>query len=101
LSVKRCIITYGHERIPIETVTGTRLLDAILSVQPEHYHICGGRGFCTSCRVRVLSGEGLSAPNQYEYERLGERCGELRLACQCYITGDAIVEPAVRMALID
>ncbi len=79
---------------------GECLLDVILAHNPEHLHVCGGNGFCTSCRVRVVSGE-LSAPTRLERERLGDRCGGLRLACQSRLTGDVAVVPAAAASLID
>lgn len=76
----------------IETRAGNRLLDVILSAHPEHRHICGGRGFCTSCRVEVIEGEeGLSPVSTLERERLGGDAGRLRLACQTRLLGEAAV----------
>lgn len=97
----RCTITYGATRHSFDAPYGTRLLDAILTYEPGHLHVCGGHGFCTSCRVRVISGEGLSPPNRLERERLGSRCGPLRLACQTRVVGDVEIEPGVRASLID
>jgi ferredoxin len=71
---------------------GCRLLDAILGAYPEHRHICGGRGFCTSCRVEVVDGAGnLSPVSALERERLGRDAGRLRLACQTRLLGEAAV----------
>ncbi len=95
-----CVVTYGTDGLKFEAPEGTRLLDAILAFEPDHRHICGGNGFCTSCRVTVLAGT-LSPPNRIERERLGSRCGELRLACQSYLAGDVTIEPATRASLID
>jgi ferredoxin len=81
---------YGGREI--ETERGARLLDAILSAGIDHRHICGGRGFCTSCRVEVLAGgEHLSSVSATERERLGKDAGRLRQACQTYVTGYAEV----------
>lgn len=78
-----------------ETQTGARLLDAILSAGIDHRHICGGFGFCTSCRVEVLgSSDGLSPVSALERQRLGGEAGRLRLACQSYVYGDVTVQPA-------
>jgi ferredoxin len=72
-----------------------RLLDAILYAGVEHRHVCGGHGFCTSCRVEVLAGsENLSPVSALERERLGSDAGRLRLACQTRILGPAHVCPA-------
>jgi adenylate cyclase len=73
---------------------GIRLLDAILLQGLPHRHLCGGHGFCTSCRVEVLdAGSGLEPVSALERDRLGEKAGQLRLACQTILTGD------VRIAL--
>lgn len=67
-----------------------RLLDALLEAGLNHRHICGGRGFCTSCRVEVVSGgEHLSPVSALERQRLGRDAGRLRLACQSYVFGPA------------
>ncbi len=95
-----CTVTYGEDRQTFRAKVGTRLLDAILAHQPDHRHVCGGNGFCTSCRVRVEEGS-LTRPNHLERERLGARCGELRLACQCRLEGDVTVVPPKASTLID
>jgi ferredoxin len=67
---------------------GSRLLDAILAAGFDHRHICGGHGFCTSCRVEIVEGaENISPVSALERDRLGPRAGELRLACQVVIRG--------------
>ena len=92
-------VTYGLGGLTFTAQEGTRLLDAILANVPDHPHVCGGNGFCTSCRVEV---EGLlSTPSRLEHERLGPRCGPIRLACQSHITGDVTVKPIVTASLID
>jgi adenylate cyclase len=76
----------------IPAFEGQRLLDAILTFNPEHRHLCGGNGFCTTCRVEVLAGEGaLSRVSALERERLGRDAGRLRLACQTTLWGNADV----------
>lgn len=79
-------IEYGSDLI--SGVAGQRLLDAILGAGFDHRHICGGHGFCTSCRVEVVTGsDGLSLVSALERERLGNDAGRLRLACQATIRG--------------
>ncbi|MGI8825963.1 MAG: 2Fe-2S iron-sulfur cluster-binding protein [Chloroflexota bacterium] len=68
------------------------LLDVILGAGAEHRHVCGGHGFCTSCRVEVLQGGGnLSPVSDLERERLCSQAGRLRLACQTRLLGDVEV----------
>jgi adenylate cyclase len=90
-------IRYGDRQI--SGVRGQRLLDAILGAGIEHRHICGGRGFCTSCRVEVVRDEGgLTPVSHLERERLGREAGRLRLACQARILGSVSVRPPVLQA---
>lgn len=85
------VLRYNEHEI--ETRPGTRLLDAILDAGLEHRHICGGRGFCTSCRVEVLGGaENLTPVSSTERERLGRDAGRLRQACQTYVLGPVDVQ---------
>lgn len=59
-----------------------------------HASVCGGRARCSTCRVRVLSGqENLAPPSEREQQVL-RRVGappNVRLACQIYPTGDVTV----------
>lgn len=83
-------VTYGGRTIAASS--GQRLLDAILEAGIDHRHICGGRGFCTSCRVEVVDDSSqLSPVNATERERLGPQAGRLRLACQTLVFGPARV----------
>lgn len=92
------MLRYGDASIP--ALPGARLLDVILSCHPEHRHVCGGHGFCTTCRVEVIDGRGLSPVSTLERDRLGREAGHLRLACQTSVQGDAHVRvPARRPSL--
>jgi 2Fe-2S ferredoxin len=85
-------ITFLYGDREIGTTANTRLLDAILEAGIDHRHICGGMGFCTSCRVEVIGGaEHLSPVSATERERLGRDAGRLRQACQTYVNGPARV----------
>src|SRR5579884_1134743 len=87
---ERVVFQYGDQSV--ETAAGTRLLNAILEAGIEHRHICGGFGFCTSCRVEVVSGERFLSPvSGTERERLGPDAGRLRQACQTYVSGPVVV----------
>lgn len=88
-----CKLLYNGECLPARI--GVRLLDAILAAGRDHRHVCGGHGFCTSCRVEVLDGgAGLSPVCALERERLGRDAGRLRLACQSMVTGHTRVRVA-------
>jgi len=64
---------------------GVSVLEASLLNRVAHAHVCGGRGRCSTCRVRVFAGHGaLPAPNAAEHRVLA-RLGQppnVRLACQ-------------------
>jgi len=70
--------TLGLER-------GASVLDALRGAGIPHASVCGGRGRCSTCRVRVGAGaEHLAAPSVAEKRVLG-RIGappNVRLACQ-------------------
>ncbi|HEX8917085.1 MAG TPA: 2Fe-2S iron-sulfur cluster-binding protein [Chloroflexota bacterium] len=84
-----------YEDEEIEAQPGERLLDVILRSGADHRHICGGNGFCTSCRVEVVDHEqGLSSVSALEYQRLGAQSGKLRLACQAHVLGPVTVRVA-------
>lgn len=85
-------IRFDYGGVPVDATVGQRLLDALLAAGIDHRHICGGNGFCTSCRVEVLGDQTtMSAVTELERERLGHEAGRLRLACQAAILGPAAV----------
>jgi uncharacterized 2Fe-2S/4Fe-4S cluster protein (DUF4445 family) len=53
---------------------------------------CGGQGRCRGCRIQVLEGE--AQVNAAQRERLSpdELAGGWRLACQCSVEGDLVIE---------
>lgn len=82
------LLQYGDRAVA--ALRGQRLLDAILQAGIDHRHICGGHGFCTSCRVEILEGD-VSPVSRLERERLGREAGRLRLACQMTVHGDVSI----------
>jgi adenylate cyclase len=64
-----------------------------------HASVCGGRGRCSTCRVRIVEGaDELPPPEDIETRTLA-RIGHplnVRLACQARPRGDIRVEPLVR-----
>lgn len=77
-------VTYASGR-SIEVTPGTTILDASRLAGIPHASVCGGRGRCSTCRVRVLEGgDRLPSPGAEELGVL-ERVGaapNVRLACQ-------------------
>ena len=59
----------------------TRLVQAIREAGINIGQRCGGNAKCTTCRVTFNSGEPENM-TKAEYEKLGDKLGEFRLACQ-------------------
>jgi adenylate cyclase len=83
----------GREiRVPL----GFSVLEASRFARVPHASVCGGRGRCSTCRVRVLpSGKALPAPSAAEQKVL-TRVGappNVRLACQLRPSADVSVIP--------
>lgn len=80
---------------------GFTVLEASRWAGIPHVAICGGRGRCSTCRVRV--GDGLRAlpppapPEQRTLSRIAAP-GDVRLACQVRPVADLAVQPLVRMS---
>jgi adenylate cyclase len=79
-------------------VTGTAgqtMLEALRVAGVPHASICGGRGRCTTCRVRVDAVEDLpeaEATEQQALARIDADAG-VRLACQVRPAADVFIEP--------
>lgn len=57
-------------------------------------HACGGKGRCTTCKVRILEGlENLEplTPAEQKYRQLGALKNNERLCCQTRVRGDISV----------
>ena len=93
---KRTIaVTYPNgRRVPI--APGTSVLEASRAAGIPHASLCGGRGRCSTCRVRIGAGlDALPAPSADE-SRVLRRVGaphNVRLACQLRPTRDVEVFP--------
>lgn len=77
-------LTYPAGRV-VEALPGMSVLDASRAAGVPHASVCGGRGRCSTCRVRIISG-GEHLPIADENEtRVLQRVGappNVRLACQ-------------------
>ena len=61
------------------------ILEASLSAGIPHYHACGGKGKCSTCRVLIHTGsENLSLPTEAEIKLKEKKrfSNKIRLACQ-------------------
>jgi adenylate cyclase len=90
-------ITYPGHRV-VSVPPGFSVLEASRWVGIPHASVCGGRGRCSTCRVRVVQGaQALEAPGPVERLTL-RRIGApppVRLACQLRPSTDISVEPLV------
>src|SRR5438067_7904789 len=88
-------ISYPDGRA-IDVLRGTSVLEASRLARIPHASVCGGRGRCSTCRVRVRTAlPGLPAPSEEE-QRVLNRIGarrNVRLACQLRPTGPIEVTP--------
>ena len=89
------VLRYPEDKT-VRNVTGTTILEASRMHGIPHAAVCGGRGRCSTCRVRVLAGEeNLPEPSAEEI-RVLERVGappKVRLACQAVPSGDVSIVP--------
>ena len=89
------VVTYGDGHQVI-VQPGTTLLEASRIGGIPHASVCGGRGRCSTCRVRVISGaDQLTAPHEQEaalLTRIGAAPGT-RLACQTVPKGAVTIAP--------
>ena len=87
-------LTYPDRTIRVPR--GFSVLEASLINDIPHAHVCGGRGRCSTCRIRVLTDlSALPAPSAAEHavlERVHAAPG-VRLACQLRPTSDIAFVP--------
>ncbi|WP_345160423.1 adenylate/guanylate cyclase domain-containing protein [Pontibacter saemangeumensis] len=77
--------------MPVEE--GQTILQASLADGIPHYHACGGKGQCTTCRVMVLEGaENLTPPTSCEraIKNVKKFPDNVRLACQTQVRGEGV-----------
>ena len=89
------ILTYPDGR-RVRVPQGLTILEASRSAGIPHASLCGGRGRCSTCRVRI--GKGLSSlpPADAAEAKVLRRVGaapNVRLACQTRPTHDLDVQP--------
>jgi adenylate cyclase len=96
----RVRIAYPDGR-SVTVPAGFTILEASRFGGIPHVSVCGGRGRCSTCRVRIERGaEKLPAPSEAE-ARLLRRVGAppaVRLACQTRPIGDVAVAPLIAPA---
>ena len=77
---------------------GTTVLEASRLAGIPHVSVCGGKGRCTTCRVKIVSGiDNIAAPNVHE-TKIIKRLGfdsDVRLACQLKVSKNLSVLPLI------
>ncbi|HMR29997.1 MAG TPA: adenylate/guanylate cyclase domain-containing protein [Geminicoccaceae bacterium] len=89
----RVRVTYDGGRV-VTFRRGTPLLEVSRAAGIAHAAVCGGRGRCSTCRVRVTRGLEDQTPPSPAERRVLERIGaeaDVRLACQLRPTRDLAV----------
>ncbi len=84
----------GDRVVPVEQ-PDLSLLEMALKAGIPHFHECGGRARCSTCRVRVIAGGQHLPPRNAEEASLAARFGfgdDVRLACQVRVAGDVAVQ---------
>jgi adenylate cyclase len=88
-------LTYPNGRV-VQIVRGVSVLEASRMAGIPHASVCGGRGRCSTCRIKVEGAkEALPVPASEELKVL-QRVGaapDVRLACQLRALGDLRVTP--------
>ena len=93
---RRGVTVKYHDGQEVMVAPGTSILDASRQSGIPHASVCGGRGRCSTCRVRIGDGfEALPPPGEAELKVL-ERVGaapNVRLACQTHPVARVEVTP--------
>jgi adenylate cyclase len=95
------LISIAYPGRSVRVPRGWSVLEASRMHRIAHMSICGGRGRCSTCRVRILDGkDGCPAPDESERRTLA-RLGlpaDTRLACQLRPQADVRVVPLLNAA---
>lgn len=95
LRVAKAHLTYPGSRI-VDIVPGATVLEISRLNGIPHAAVCGGRGRCSTCRVRVGAGhEHLPPPTAQEARVLAriDAMPDIRLACQIRPSRSLVVNP--------
>ncbi len=93
---KKLITVTYPDGTKVMTAPGSSVLEASQLGNIPHAAVCGGRGRCSTCRIRITAGgDTLAPPSDKELavlKRVGA-AGETRLACQLHPITDLSVVP--------
>ncbi|MGA2794619.1 MAG: 2Fe-2S iron-sulfur cluster-binding protein [Roseiarcus sp.] len=81
---RRGLVRLTYPERSVQVPRGLSVLEASLRYNIPHAHVCGGRGRCSTCRIRIIGGRGelpaASAAERAVLERVRAGTG-VRLAC--------------------
>jgi adenylate cyclase len=87
---------YYRDSAVLKILPGSTVLETIRAAGIPHASVCGGRGRCSTCRVRVGTGAEHLLPPVLQERKVLDRIGappNVRLACQIRPTSDLEVTP--------
>jgi adenylate cyclase len=93
-------LTYPSGRL-VRIVRGVSVLEASRMAGIPHASLCGGRGRCSTCRIKVAGPKEAIPPPAAEEVKVLQRVGaapDVRLACQLRPRGDLRVTPLLPAA---
>jgi adenylate cyclase len=96
----RIRITYPGGR-EVHVPRGFAVLEASRFAGIAHTSVCGGRGRCSTCRIRISDGLSKQPPSSPAEQRVLQRVGappNVRLACQLRPVGNISITPLVPAA---
>ncbi len=93
-AVSVTFLTAAGESRAVDVARGASILDVARTAGIVMEAVCGARGRCRSCRVKVLAGE-IPPPSLQDTVQLGhdEVRERFRLACQTRVIADCTVRP--------
>ena len=101
LSPRRAMVrVFYPDGRSVTVPVGSTVLEASRSSGIPHASVCGGRGRCSTCRIRVSGDPALPLPSPQEL-RVLQRVGappNVRLACQLRPSRDLAVTPLIAVA---
>jgi adenylate cyclase len=95
---RRGTIRLSYPEVSIEVPAGWTVLEASRAYHIPHASMCGGQGRCSTCRVRISTGQHFCpAPGPTERKTLHRirAPADVRLACQLRPTGSVSVVPLI------
>ena len=91
-------ITYPGNRV-VHVDRGISILDASRQNGVPHMSMCGGRGRCSTCRIRVISASSALPERNLIERKIAEKLkwdNSIRLACQLHVDQSIEVRPLVQ-----